>query len=368
MLYPLGGQTDYIIQTGQFIELEISLSNNGCYIQSDKPVEVCTYLTSGTYNGNTTSDPSQAWLSSIKQTTPNALIAPFNIGGTYITDHRAILITPTATKINTKVSIGGSLPMDLSNGSWYDNDTAGISFYIMPLTNSSASYYFINEAGLIVMCYGVGPGASYYYLASSAMRDLDAAFYVNDIHFQDLPDTIFCTKVVNFRAEIESELHTDSESLKWYIDEVAEVLAQDNLEWNKTFSPGEYEIRMWVRYENNDTVSKTGFLKIISCEQNAEFYANNVQSQNLKDTTFCAKDVYFQAEIEGLHEDAGSLKWFIDGVEYELAQDQMQWNKPFGSGEYEIEMQVRYENEETETVSGTLKMDVLWIKIRNVRN
>ena len=42
-----GGQTSLNnLQAGQFVELEIILSNNGCYIQSDKPVGVCAYLTS----------------------------------------------------------------------------------------------------------------------------------------------------------------------------------------------------------------------------------------------------------------------------------------------------------------------------------
>jgi hypothetical protein len=46
------------------------------------------------------------------------------------------------------------------------------------------------------------------------MRDLDAAFYANDIHFQDLKDNYFCDSLVNFRAEIEGLHQTATERIK----------------------------------------------------------------------------------------------------------------------------------------------------------
>jgi hypothetical protein len=240
----------------------------------------------------------------------------------------------------------------------------------MPLTNDDASYLFSNSEGMIIFGYAYGASStlqSYYYLAGSAMRDLEAAFYANDVSFQVLKENSFCAGEVTFRAEIEGELHTDQGRLKWFINGTEEILERDNLTWNKTFTPGEYEIRMWARFANNDTISKTGFLKIISCEQNAEFYVNNVHYLNLPDTTFCNKDVYFSAVIGGLHTVEGSLKWFIGGVEYEEARDQMQWSKLFETGTYAIEMWVRFENDETVSIPSTLKMDVFWIKIKNVR-
>jgi hypothetical protein len=149
-----------------------------------------------------------------------------------------------------------------------------MSFYNMPLTNTSVSYKFTNGAGLIVMCYGTGAQISYYYLAGSAMRDLDAAFYANDIHHSDLSNQVIC--------------------------------------------------------------NKTG-------------------------------QVDFRAEIEGLHPDAGSLKWFVDGAEETAARDQQTWSKIFATGTYDIEMQVRYENDSEETITATLKVEVFWIKMKNVR-
>ena len=44
-------------------------------------------------------------------------------------------------RFNTKVSIGGGTPENLSGGSWYVNGDANMSFYHMPLTNINTSYY-----------------------------------------------------------------------------------------------------------------------------------------------------------------------------------------------------------------------------------
>jgi hypothetical protein len=198
----------------------------------------------------------------------------------------------------------------------------------MPLPNNAASYRFTNNAGLIILGYATANNASYYYLAGSAMRDLEAAFYANDVHFQDLKENPFCDNAVTFRAEIDG-LHSGAGNLKWYINGVEQTSAQDQLTWSNTFSPGEYAIKMWCRFENNDTISKTGTLKISTCETAAAFYANNVLHENLQDTVFCTNTVSFQAEIEGLHAEQGSLLWYINGVEEVTARDNLQWGKVF---------------------------------------
>ena len=128
MLYPTGGQTGYIIDAGQFIELEVSLANDGCYIEADKPIGVCTYLTSIQYTGLGISDPSQAWLPAIEQTAPNALIAPFISAGSVINQHYAIVMAPAGAALNTEVSIGGGTPISLLGETWYNNSDAKMSF------------------------------------------------------------------------------------------------------------------------------------------------------------------------------------------------------------------------------------------------
>jgi len=359
----------YTINAGEYIELDALLINNGCSIQADKPVGVCSYLTGAPYNGTyNSSGPAQAWLPSIEQMISKAIIAPFIINNYFfaVTNHFALLATETLSKNDTKVSIGGNSPVSLSGETWNEH-TSGYSFYNMPLTNDTVSYTFTNPKGLLILCYGYGISKSYYYLAGSAMRELDAAFYANEVHFQELEEHPFCeNKEVAFQAEING-LHSAQESIKWYIGGVLQPTLTDHLTWSQTFPIGVYEIKMWVRFDNNDTISKVGNLKIIDCNVSAAFYVNDVHYANLPNTTICTKDVNFRAEVEGLHPDTESLKWYINGEEEVLKQDMLEWSKELATGTYEIQMWVRYANGETATLVATLKVEVSWIKIRNVR-
>jgi len=97
----------------------------------------------------------------------------------------------------------------------------------------------------------------------------------------------------------------------------------------------------------------------------AAFFANNIHYSVLQDTAFCNKNVNFRAEIEGLHPTASdSIMWYIENV---FETSQATWSKPFENGTYEIKMVVHYDNDTYATLTGTLKVQALWIKIRNVR-
>ena len=284
-----GGQTTLTnLNAGQWVELEVSLANNGCYIQSDKPIGVCAYLTGTTYNhpSDELSDPAQAWLPSIEQKITTGLIAPFvPTVLTNLTEHYALIITPTATKNNTTVKIGTGAYKSLSGGTWYDNAAAGMSFYSYPLTNSTSAYLFTNvDDGLIIMGYGTGVAESYYYLSSSGMRTLDATFFANDIHYQNLSSEIICMQPVQFRSEIKGDISTDTGHLKWYIDNVEEISARDQFSWNKTFQKGKYQIKMEAIMEN-DIMKKTveGTLVIDSVE------ITNINGK----TMICVGDIVF---------------------------------------------------------------------------
>jgi hypothetical protein len=97
------------------------------------------------------------------------------------------------------------------------------------------------------------------------------------------------------------------------------------------------------------------------------FSANDIYYSALQDTTLYCGTVDFVADIEGLHPDEGSLRWFINGDEEIDAQDKPSWSKVFDVGEYEIEMRVRYEDNSEASIIGTLKIQARWIKIRNYR-
>jgi hypothetical protein len=372
-----GGQNSLDnLQAGQFVELEVSSSSNGCYISANKPIGVCTFLSFIPGVNIFTSSPAQCWIPATDQTAPKALIAPFvPVGHNNISGYYALVVTPTATQNNTKVSIGGSPAEALSGGSWKDHAIAGMSFYSMPLTNETASYMFTNQNGLIVLCFASGNQDTYYYLAGSAMRELDAAFYANDIHFQDFKENPICEGDVEFRAAIQGLHPTAPDRIKWYVDGAEEPGTLNQVTWSRHFSPGDYEIKMQVRFENNDTGEKLDILKIVSCNYSAEFFANDIHYSDLPNQVICNKtgQVDFRAEIEGLHPDAGSLKWFIDYndgngyVEEVSARDQQSWSKTFATGTYEIKMWVRYEDGTEETITSTLKVEVFWIKMKNVR-
>ena len=261
-----GAQTSLLfpLQAGQFVELDINLIDNGCYILSDKPIGVCTYFNALCYYGDLQVMPAQCWVPGIEQTVNKAFMAPFLISFGPLTAmgiNYVLVVTPTATKPNTTVSIDGALPESLSGGSWYDNADAGMSFYSMPLTEHYSTYTFSNSKGIIIFGYNTGTTeiiSSYYYLAYSAMRDLEGAFYANDIHYGDLENNQICEKEVIFRAEIEN-IGVEVDSIKWYIDGVEFEPAQNQETWDYTFTQqGEFEITMVVYYfENGETKTKT---------------------------------------------------------------------------------------------------------------
>ena len=247
----------YTLNAGTYVEFMVPLSGKGCYIEADKPVGICTYLTSQDYNADLAGiigDPAQAWLPPLEQTVNSALIAPFiPAGATNLDKHYALIVTSTLNKNSTTVSIGGGTATTLTGGVWSDNSIAGMSFYTMPLTNSSASYLFSNPKGLILMGYGTGSAESYYYLASSSMRNLKLSFFINEIHYLNFSE-IICKQPVEFRAEIDGKMSSNAGHIRWYIDGIEEVSARDSITWKKTFSAdGVYQIRMIVLAEDNLT-------------------------------------------------------------------------------------------------------------------
>ena len=253
------------LRAGEFVELEISMGvASGCFIEANHPIGVCSYLM-GAYSDagnkykNLYGDPAQAWIAPVEQMVKSAFVAPFTINEVvgawrWPYDHFAMIITPTASKNNTRVTIGNGQPTNLTGSAWLDNPQSKMSYYNMRLENKTASYLFTNNAGLFVMGYGLAEAEAYYYLAASAMRILDAFFYVNDIHFQEISDPI-CDQPVRFKAEIRDPMSPNPGYLKWYIDGVEEIAARDQIEWEKTFTGGKYVIKMEV-------VMSTGEVKI----------------------------------------------------------------------------------------------------------
>jgi hypothetical protein len=160
------------LQAGQFVELDISLSENGCYIEANNPVGVCSYFRGFWNISQFGTNPAQCWVPGLDQKISQSKIAPFIPYNThYLSAFYALVVTPTSTKNSTTVSIGGAPPTALQGGNWYDNTIASMSFYSMPLTNITALYVFSNAGGFIIYGYAHGSlqPVSYYYLAGSAI-------------------------------------------------------------------------------------------------------------------------------------------------------------------------------------------------------
>nr|DAX62568.1 MAG TPA: Protein sidekick-1 adhesion, immunoglobulin [Caudoviricetes sp.] len=177
-------------------------------------------------------DPAMAFVPPIEQTVMNVALAPFVATGTSVLkEHHALIMTPTATKSATTMTIGGGVPKALSGGTWTGNAPSGFSFYSMPLTEETSTYYFENAAGLSVLGYGLGSYESYYYLAASSARQLNPAFYLNDIHFEDANEQTYCAGEFKVRGVAQMQLQSGSGAITWFIDGQEQTDARDKLEW-----------------------------------------------------------------------------------------------------------------------------------------
>jgi hypothetical protein len=268
--------------------LETNLGSCGCYISSNKPVGVCTYLVGKDYHPPIEKgDPSISWVPPIEQSINGALIAPFvPTGSSALNEHYVLIVTPTATKDQTTVAIGTNPATGLTGGQWCDNASSNYSFYSLRLYNTNDAYYFANPYGLTAMGYGIGDYESYYYLSGSASRNLDAAFYVNNIHYQDLDGGIICDTFVNFRASIQYAMSTTPGYLKWYINSVEQVAVRDTLEWSGILPIGIHNVSIEVLDMDSDTIMLSSTFRV------------DVPHYDTVNTTICLGDEYHDANFD----------------------------------------------------------------------
>lgn len=262
------GTGGLVLNAGQFVELEVSLSGGGCYIQSDKPVAVASFLTGLNFVGlaYNNGDPAMAWVPPIEQTVMNVALAPFAAtGSSVLKEHYALIVTPTTTKNATTMRIGNEAPKSLTGGTWTDNAASGFSFYSMPLTDLKATYYFENAAGLSVMGYGLGSYESYYYLAASSARQLNPAFYINDIHFEDANEQTYCAGEFKVRGVAQMQLAGGSDDITWFIDNVEQTAERGKLEWTipSLSLNTQHEIKMVVKAAYNEVFTLTTKITVV---------------------------------------------------------------------------------------------------------
>ncbi|MDR2287453.1 MAG: gliding motility-associated C-terminal domain-containing protein [Prevotellaceae bacterium] len=287
------------LNAGQYLEIEISkdgidengICYDGCYIKANNPVAVASYLTGIEYDNLIyIGDPAMSWIPSIEQSVNELLLAPFVASGSsLLVEHHALIVTPTVYKNLTDISIGNGNYTPLSGGEW-TNHVSGYSFYSMPLTVADLSYKFRNPGGITVLGYGLGYRESYYYLSGSATRKLSAAFYINDIHHQDLDGKEFCSDNFDIKAVVKYDMHPGPRHLRWFIDGTEEIAAGDLMQWTKTFTEDTHTVTLLVKDTegNTDTlnvgltvkIQKIDVVDTIVCKgQNIELKVNNPSSK-----------------------------------------------------------------------------------------
>ncbi|MCL2400826.1 MAG: IgGFc-binding protein [Defluviitaleaceae bacterium] len=256
------------LNTGQWVELEIRLAQRGAFIQANNPVGVCAFMVGTEFPGLYVApgDPSTGWIPAIEQMIPSATIAPFiPVASTNLNQHFALIVVRTDAKNLTYMAVGGGTLVPISGGTWYDHPTAGYSFYILQLANdANITYTFSNPEGLLVMGYGIGGPESYYYVAGSAFRTLDAAFFANDIHNQELAANVMHTNQINFRAEIQGAMSSNAGHIRWLIDGAEETSARDQLTWSRNLPNGTYVVVLEVLMDDNITVRRVEGTLIIA--------------------------------------------------------------------------------------------------------
>ena len=167
-------------------------SATACYITTDKPVNVCAYTIPRGGVTNDMAQPAAAWLPPVEQITRNVIITPLDFNGSHVyvaMQHFFTVITPTATKDSTTISIDGGAPqlintLPTSTFTWVADNVGGSGY-------SFGQYYFgesnvatnppkylktvalvDNPEGIMILAYGEGSYTNYYYTVGSGTYDL----------------------------------------------------------------------------------------------------------------------------------------------------------------------------------------------------
>ncbi|MDR1860689.1 MAG: hypothetical protein LBR06_07210 [Bacteroidales bacterium] len=231
------------LNANQFTELECSVSD-GCYIYANHPIAVMAYMVGNYYTmypgDGQHGDPAMAWVPPIEQKARNVMIARFYSANSLVTNHRALIITETAGKDQTTVSVGGGAASLVSAVTWYDNASAGLSFCSYPL-NTNSPYVFDNPNGLVITGYGYGNVETYSYLAGAASRILSASLMVNGSYSDEIAGDIYgsCTPIT-----LECEASETPVSITWRINGTVQGAYNNMASWSASFPIDDYIIEM----------------------------------------------------------------------------------------------------------------------------
>jgi gliding motility-associated-like protein len=241
-----------MLNKGEWTEIEIYASENGCYIETGNPVGVASYLTGSQYPGLSYSngEPSMVWIPPVEQSVNESFAFPFSYRHIVLmNEHHALIVVPSSAKDLTEIKRDNGAYTALTGGAWHDH-SSGYSYYTLPLgkysywDDSSDSCSLRNPKGLIVLMYGLGFLNSYYYVAASSMLKSDVYFEVNDIHHQLFEGETLCNEDIEVKATVKHPMDDASGHLRWLVDDVEQASFTDSLQWTGHLPPGKHTIRM----------------------------------------------------------------------------------------------------------------------------
>jgi hypothetical protein len=230
----------------------LSGNRNSAYLVSDNPVCIAAYHYSGDMN------PGEAWLPPVEQRVHNILLSPLDFNGIHIylpMEHSVIIITRTSDRDKTTVSINGEPPQTLNHPMTWIADNIGDSGYSFaryylganePEEYLNTTFRFDNPNSVLVLAYGHGAYANYYYAAGYGGYDFSVSFTVDDIPSAEVNGEHFCKSEYTFKAIISPSF--DNQYLKWFFNGIEDENGRGATQLQKTLSPGIYEVKL--KYED----------------------------------------------------------------------------------------------------------------------
>jgi hypothetical protein len=246
--------TIYNLNAGQYMDMTTSDATNGCWIESNYPVMVGSYV-----NG---SFPALSQIPACMQAIASIGVAAFT-GLSNLPTHEIIVLAPTSSRNLTRVKIGSAAPAALTGGSWIDGaGPNSFSYYKMPVAsgNVNSTHVFSNpEGGVIVWVYGYGSNSSYYYMGGAAAKNYEDEFFVDNVSNTELEGTIECHgDTMKIWASITRPLYPVSGNITWFYDGTEVLTARDSLIWYlPSPSEGSHSIMMRLLDVIGDTIEYT---------------------------------------------------------------------------------------------------------------
>lgn len=226
-------------------EFEINTTPAAHYISSDKPISVFLYLCDGGYAGSQ-GDPAMVWITPIQQGIKEVTFGTFP--GSSLNQYVNIVV-PTSGATTMRMD-GNSIASDFNvvpSNPYYSYARKSIS---------NGTYTLKCDSQFVAHVYGLGTIESYAYSAGSAVANLQASLFVNDVNSVDIsPFQEYCLgDTIVFRANISG----DYENIYWDFGDGATGQGDTCPHLYPTY--GSYQVSMVVEWtDQGNSCNDSGF-------------------------------------------------------------------------------------------------------------